>query len=238
MAVFQARCRNCGQQFPVNNVFGGSGGIAIQGITYGPCPFCGGVGDLQDGVYNLENDVASLISEPGQTLETFLALSRVIENSRANREAPTETVKKIEEISPTAARIARLLPHPNIPAYLSLLVAIAALVVQLQQPPPLTAEGAAILLQQARAELVRQSPHEAAALQQAFTTPVQSNAEAAQGRQDPRSTNAERSRAAQAPNPFPKSMEKLTALNAKRYGAVGGVGRNQAKAPRTAQKKR
>jgi hypothetical protein len=58
-----AVCDNCGTVFPSGIAFGpGASDIRMTGNKSGPCPNCGGMGSVPDGVYDTLGDTLNVVS--------------------------------------------------------------------------------------------------------------------------------------------------------------------------------
>lgn len=58
-----AVCDNCGTVFPSGFAFGpGTSNIRMIGNKSGPCPNCGGMGSIPDGVYDTLGDTLNIVS--------------------------------------------------------------------------------------------------------------------------------------------------------------------------------
>jgi hypothetical protein len=76
MAPLPAVCESCGRLWTPDNLIGGEGRIEIADVRVGPCPHCGGMGRIPDGVYDLSRSVTRMVS--GLSLSDLTSLARVI----------------------------------------------------------------------------------------------------------------------------------------------------------------
>jgi hypothetical protein len=61
--IAPAVCDNCGTVFPSGFAFGpGTSNILMTGNKSGPCPKCGGMGSVPDGVYDTLGDTLNIVS--------------------------------------------------------------------------------------------------------------------------------------------------------------------------------
>jgi len=82
--IAPAVCDNCGTVFPSGFAFGpGTSNIRMTGNKSGPCPNCGGVGSVPDGVYDTLDDTLNIVStwSPDR-------ITRLIESLEQARNAP------------------------------------------------------------------------------------------------------------------------------------------------------
>ena len=78
MPAIPVLCDKCDRLWLNENIVGvGSGSVAVTfvGSRAGPCPYCGGMGRIPDGVYELTRDVTRLLASlSNQDLATLRAL--------------------------------------------------------------------------------------------------------------------------------------------------------------------
>jgi hypothetical protein len=111
MARAPAVCDNCGTVFPSGYEFGpGVSGIYMEGNKSGPCPNCGEMGSVPDGLYDFTGETLRIISdwtpERRQRLATALQAVREQPNARVAAEA---VIASEPELLAVAKRL--LIPH-------------------------------------------------------------------------------------------------------------------------------
>jgi len=103
-------CQNCNQLWVQENLFGvegeGSATVTLSNVTVSSCPYCGGVGRVPDGVYELTRDVTRRLA--GLAPDELRELARVLTLARERNEGPEEVQNNIEEHVPAAAPITAL----------------------------------------------------------------------------------------------------------------------------------
>lgn len=62
MPVAPAICDDCGAIFPSGFAFSGGGSATLIGNKSGPCPVCGGVGSVPDGLYEFTGDTLRIVT--------------------------------------------------------------------------------------------------------------------------------------------------------------------------------
>jgi hypothetical protein len=102
MADIPAICRTCGTFFTVRNLFGGpgSGIISFRGCSVGPCPKCGGNGDIPDGRFEMVNDAVRLIAGVGRSPEQLIQLADILRHARQQQAAPQVVAQRIDIEAP------------------------------------------------------------------------------------------------------------------------------------------
>lgn len=141
MPNLPAFCDTCGTAFASG--FGGSGGMIFSlGCKSGPCPLCGGDGSIPDGAFKLDRTLVTLLSGPAASFIKINELKSIIENSRKSGEAPQATLAKVAEQNSTLGAIGSIMSPEVIPLYLGLILQLLTLIIQAQQPAPLTRDDA------------------------------------------------------------------------------------------------
>jgi hypothetical protein len=95
LVAIPAVCSSCGALFYAPNLVGGTGTVRFTNSRLGPCPVCGGVGDIIDGVYNAATNTARLLissaTKPHQ-LKKLHEILRAAQQQNLSREEIQETV--------------------------------------------------------------------------------------------------------------------------------------------------
>jgi len=76
----------------------------------GPCPKCGDMGHIPDGVFNFLNNTIEIISAPNKTFDDLSKLGIIIKEAREKQWSREEIIKRIEEETPFFLSIKNLLP--------------------------------------------------------------------------------------------------------------------------------
>ncbi len=116
MALVPAVCERetCGAVFATPNVLGGGlwRDIEFKGVKVGPCPACGAMGRIPDGVFNFTENTIELLSAPEHSREDLRRLAAVLAGldiAALDRDA---VVAAMERESPgLGAALAALLPQ-------------------------------------------------------------------------------------------------------------------------------
>ncbi len=110
MAQLPAFCDNCGAVFPSGFAIRGEGAKTFVGNKSGPCPVCGRMGSVPDGVFDVTDNVIRLLSGPQKTVEQLRKLASVIKEARETVEKPNKAVEKIKNEAPELSSIVDALP--------------------------------------------------------------------------------------------------------------------------------
>jgi len=127
-----AFCDTCGAVFNSGIVVENATNITFVGNRSGPCPVCGGMGHIPDGVFNFVGNTIQILSAPQRTVSELSRLTQIIREAREKKETPEEVAKKIREELPELASLADLLPKTRgeLYSFLALIVAVIALITQ------------------------------------------------------------------------------------------------------------
>ncbi|MFA6159694.1 MAG: hypothetical protein WC678_01205 [Parcubacteria group bacterium] len=106
-----AFCDNqkCGAIFPSGFIVDNAMNSMLSGNKSGPCPHCGGVGSIPDGVFNFVNNTIEIISAPQHTIDELNKLSKIIVEAIKNRESSQVVVEKIKRETPEFNQLAVML---------------------------------------------------------------------------------------------------------------------------------
>lgn len=127
-----AFCDTCEAVFRSGIVVENATNITFVGNRAGPCPVCGGMGHVPDGVFNFVGNTIQILSAPQRTVDELSRLAQIIREARERRESPEVVAQKIREQLPELAGLTDLLPKTRAELYsfLALIIAVIALITQ------------------------------------------------------------------------------------------------------------
>jgi SEC-C motif len=129
MAPLAAVCGSCRRLFVTDNSFGVTGGgsteATLEDVEVGPCPYCGGMGHVPDGAYELSETVMRCIGS--LTAEDKISLLSIATLARNQDLTADEVADRIEKEVPAAAGLAAALWESSTPIAAWLAVSIALL---------------------------------------------------------------------------------------------------------------
>ncbi|MGN6815507.1 MAG: hypothetical protein ACTHK3_05410 [Solirubrobacterales bacterium] len=98
MAMVPAICDSCGVIWGAEGVIGGTGATNIQitGSKVGPCPNCGSMGSIPDGIYDLQDDALKVVKAAGTTEENLQGLISLLESLRESEASSAEVIETVE----------------------------------------------------------------------------------------------------------------------------------------------
>lgn len=140
-----AVCDDCGAMFPSGLVFENARNVTLAGNRSGPCPNCGGMGHIPDGVYDFVDGAITLLRGPERTVSELQRLAAILRRARDQQAHPSDVAKSIREELPEISSLADLLPKSRADLYAvaALLLATIGLLVDAEKPsdaPPIRAE--------------------------------------------------------------------------------------------------
>lgn len=136
-----AICRSCSKPFPSGLAVGGNAQSFHYGVTSGPCPYCGGMGDVPDGAsQQIEGHIAH-IADLNPTAEDMQAARvALIDFLMKDGWAPTSASASAMVAKTGSLRdlVSGVLSSPKTSTALGIgsLIFSAIAIVQSQQPPP------------------------------------------------------------------------------------------------------
>jgi len=170
MGLIPVVCDVCGGFFVSRSAIGGSGRVVITGSKVGPCPNCGGIGSIPDGIYDLLEDSIRLLSGPATTVQQLQALAALIADARETKASSEEVKKAFEKDLPELASLGGMLPRSRgeLYAFLTLLATIVMLLIQVADQP----ERTSITVNQVIEQVVEDVPSTLVIPAPQDTTPV------------------------------------------------------------------
>lgn len=105
-----AICNKCGTVFSSGFAVSGNSSITMEGCSSGPCPKCGGIGNVPNGVYNFINGALSLLSSDNYSKSDLRYLTNELRKIKDNKASIEEVALEVEETSPKFSEILDLLP--------------------------------------------------------------------------------------------------------------------------------
>jgi hypothetical protein len=120
MPSLPAFCDTCGTAFPSGFVFENSTNVTLSGNKSGPCPNCGGMGHIPDGVFNFVGSTIEILSAPKRTVKELNRLAQV--------------AAQIKQELPELSSLANLLPKNREELYGFLALILAAIQLLTQSP--------------------------------------------------------------------------------------------------------
>lgn len=114
-----AICNTCGTAFPSGFVFENCRNVSLQGNKSGPCPKCGGMGDIPDGVFDFIDNTIKIISANYKTFEALSKIYNVVREIKNENLTNNEISKRINENIP---ELSHILSSPSALIYIPIIL--------------------------------------------------------------------------------------------------------------------
>lgn len=130
-----AFCDTCGTVFRSGIVVENSINITFVGNRAGPCPVCGGMGHVPDGIFNFVGNTIEILSAPQRTFDELSRLAKILREAREKRQNPEEVAETIRKEVPELAHLVDFLPktRADLYAFLALIISVITLITQIGQ---------------------------------------------------------------------------------------------------------
>jgi esterase/lipase len=136
MPMIPAFCDNCGFAFSSGIFVENCLNITLSGNKAGPCPKCGSMGSVIDGIFNASRNVIEIVSAPFWTYEKLQSLSKILSEIRDSEETPEQKTERIKKEAPELSSIADSLPKTRMELYAFITMFLAIITVLLSQCAP------------------------------------------------------------------------------------------------------
>lgn len=105
-----AICNRCGVVFNSGFEFIGNGTVVMEGCSSGPCPKCGSMGNVPNGIYKFINGVLALLNSENYSNSDLIYLTNELNKIKDNKSSVEEVKLELEEKSPKFSKVLDLLP--------------------------------------------------------------------------------------------------------------------------------
>lgn len=128
-----AVCDNCGTIFPSSFEVSNSSNVSFSGCGAGPCPVCGGMGHIPDGVYNFIGNTIEFLSGPRRSIAELEQLAALLERAKKSNASSQSVAKEIDESIPELSSIKDWLPKSRSELYAFIALLLSALSLMISQ---------------------------------------------------------------------------------------------------------
>ena len=144
MPRLPAICRTCGTVFPSGYRLNNVREATFAGSTSGPCPNCGGTGEVPDGIYEVVGETINVAATSVRSADQFRRIEAVLAEAFETEATPESVVAAVERESPEMGAALRKLIVPRNPtefwAVVAALLIAIGLLLQVTSPEPPSAE--------------------------------------------------------------------------------------------------
>lgn len=130
-----AVCDNCGAIFASSIEATNSRNISFSNCTAGPCPACGRMGHIPDGVYNFIGNTIELLSGPGRTVSELERLANILKAARDKGASLDQIKSEIHKNVPELSSLKDILPKNRSELYAFLALILSVISILLSQMP-------------------------------------------------------------------------------------------------------
>lgn len=164
MASIPVICDDCGRVFVSQNIFGGTmANVTMVGNRVSPCPYCGGTGQIPDGVYDLSDTVTRYLAAPSVGLEDLEKLRAVFERAAQKgataEEVAAEIEREVPDLAPFGAWLRRAAPVVAKALWPFLVGLLLLFIQQRMQHPTLTPEQIEQIIERVQLEQPKPPPN-------------------------------------------------------------------------------
>ncbi|MGF1689652.1 SEC-C metal-binding domain-containing protein [Photobacterium kagoshimensis] len=133
MPMIPAFCDSCGTPFPSGIFVENCLHMTMTGNRSGPCPNCGGMGSVPDGVFNIVGNAIEILNAPIRTVEQLKRYAQVLDEAKEQKLSREEVKQKIDEEVPEFSSVSQYLPknRSELYAFLALIISFLAYVTPL-----------------------------------------------------------------------------------------------------------
>lgn len=117
MPEMPAFCDNCGAIFGSGFVFENCRNVTLSGSRVGPCPNCGGIGHVPDGVYDITGNAIKLLQGSIKTVQQLQKLTFVLAEAQKRNLSKEQVQANIKETVPELNNFASVLPQTRSELY-------------------------------------------------------------------------------------------------------------------------
>lgn len=102
--------KNCNSIFSSGIEVNNARNITLVGNKSGPCPNCGGMGHIPDGVYNFIENTIEILSAPGKTIEELKVFTSIIKEAHEKKLSHEIVADKIRKEAPSFSKFLEIFP--------------------------------------------------------------------------------------------------------------------------------
>ena len=129
MPLIPAFCNRCGAAFSSGIFIDNCVNISLYGNTSGPCPRCGGIGSVPNGVFNVINGVIEHFGAIRDQEEVLNRIANILTRAVEEKSSTQNIAKEIRYKAPEISNIAEVLPktRTELYAFIALLLTLISI---------------------------------------------------------------------------------------------------------------
>jgi hypothetical protein len=127
-------CDNCEAIFNSGICIENSSNVSFSNCKSGPCPNCGGMGHIPDGIYNIIGKTIELLTGPNRTINELTKLADLIKRAKEDHLSSEAFLKDIDREVPELSDFKDVLPKTRAELYQFLIVILMLITIILSLP--------------------------------------------------------------------------------------------------------
>lgn len=130
MPNLPAFCDNCGTMFP-SGFAGSNTSIRTSNVKSGPCPNCGGMGSVPDGLHTIIGNTIKILNSSNRSLMELRQIVESLENLRGQDKPFDSITEELKKELPELSNLADIFPKTRAELYpfIAVIVAIIGLLI-------------------------------------------------------------------------------------------------------------
>lgn len=107
-AIIPVACPNCGALFASRGIqiSGNVRNLTLSGNKE-TCPFCGGWANIADGIFNVADNIISVVTAPNITRQMLVAFSVAVKKAYVEKKPPEDLANEVGKIEPSFGDVVR-----------------------------------------------------------------------------------------------------------------------------------
>jgi len=127
MPEMPAFCDRCGTVFGSGFVFENCSNVSLSGNQSGPCPSCGGMGSIPDGIYDITGSAIKLLQGSVKTVKQLQQLTVILIEAQKQSFTKEQIQESIQQTVPELLSFSSVLPQTRSELYGFIGIIIAAI---------------------------------------------------------------------------------------------------------------
>lgn len=125
-----AFCDTCGTAFP-SGFFAENSSFSLSNFVAGPCPNCGGMGHVPDGLYNIVGNSIKVLANSKRSSSELLRIAERLRAAKQRNATPDEMSATLKEELPELSSIADTIPktRAELYAFITVILTIIGMIV-------------------------------------------------------------------------------------------------------------
>ena len=109
-------CDTCGTAFP-SGLEANNSSISISNFVAGPCPKCGGMGHMPDGLYNIAGNSIEILANSPRSISDLERIAQILKSAKQRSATPEEITSTLKKELPELSSIADAVPKTRAELY-------------------------------------------------------------------------------------------------------------------------